>query len=95
MLRNVAQELYDLETNDPSFADEAQTFPVSAMNNFDLLNEAQGLVEHAPNVFRKTRNSTQQWEYLKEDIREAYICKDNTLATTMQLMEAKHGFRAR
>ena len=44
---------------------------------------------------RALRKSAQQWEPLKEEVREFYFREDNTLEATMQRIKDRHGFQAR
>jgi hypothetical protein len=37
----------------------------------------------------------QKWNYLKEEIRLLYVEGKNTLPATMQIIQERHGFKAR
>jgi hypothetical protein len=47
-----------------------------------------------PRLSRKAQNSAQNWGSLKAEIRKIYLDEDNTLANTMQKIEADYGFKA-
>jgi hypothetical protein len=110
ILRNTAQEFYP-KMNSLALSDEDQELSFIEMGNIDLFEKIQAHASHSvggscqvrnsppsdqpPKAVRKARNHPQQWESLKEAIRQIYIDQDNTLGTTMQIVEAKHGFTAR
>ncbi|KAE9374326.1 hypothetical protein N431DRAFT_556656 [Stipitochalara longipes BDJ] len=71
-----------------------QEFNFREVNHLTTLSEAQAPVNQLSKHTHKSRNSAQQWASFKEEIRDIYINQDNTLATTMQMVEANHGFRA-
>ena len=75
--------------------DEAQEFSLVEKNGSDYVEDIWAPEITSPRLSRKAQNSAQQWESLKAEIRKIYIDQDNTLATTMQKIEADHGFKAR
>lgn len=65
------------------------------MNSLPLLNAAEMPPNQPTKFSHSVQNRLEIWESLKEEIRQIYIDQDNTLAMTMQSIEANHGLKAR
>lgn len=73
---------------------EAQESPLVEKNGPDHLKGIWAPAITPRRLSRKAQNSAQNWGSLKAEIRKIYIDEDNTLASTMQKIEADYGFKA-
>lgn len=94
MLRSMTQELCTPEINSLASLDEAREFSQFGIDAIGIQKQARSRFGRPPKASRKIRNSARQWETLKEEIRQVYICQYKALAMTMQKIEANPGFKA-
>lgn len=75
-------------------SNEAQESPLVEKKGLNHLKGIWAPAITPPRLSRKAQNSAQNWGSLKAEIRKIYIDDDNTLANTMQKIEADYGFKA-
>jgi hypothetical protein len=53
-----------------------------------------GIPSHASHKGPRLSRNNEKWESLRHEVHELYMIENNSLPTTMLLMEKKHGFKA-
>lgn len=65
-------------------------------NEHDQRQEAQPTIKtEEPSKSSRLIKSDQKWDSVKEEIRRIYMAEDNTLPVTRNVIEVRHGFKAR